>query len=69
MPEGVFAMVVLIVLITTVGGIYRKKYQSGSNVSEDALAQIQAELNELKKSVDEIKEYVADLYIQQHDQK
>jgi len=32
-------------------------------------AQIRDELNELKKSVAEVREYVTELYIQQHDQK
>lgn len=72
MPEivfvGAFIMVVAIVAINNVGGVLKKKFESGDNVSQDALMQIQADLNALKKSVDEMKEYLTDLYIQQHDE-
>ena len=69
MPEIVFVMIIAVVAITTVGGIMKKKYESGDSVNQNALVQIQADLNELKKSVDEMKEYLTDLYIQQHDEK
>ena len=75
MPEivfiGAFIMVVTIVAINNIGGVLKKKYQldSGDKVSQEALAQIQADLNALQKSVDEMKEYLTDLYIQQHDEK
>ena len=75
MPEivfiGAFIMVVTIVAINNIGGVLKKKYQldSRDKVSQEALAQIQADLNALQKSVDEMKEYLTDLYIQQHDEK
>ena len=61
--------IVVIVAIQTIGDIVKRKYQfdNRSDVSQDALAQIQADLNALQKSVDEMKEYLTDLYIQQHD--
>ncbi len=61
--------IVVIVAIQTVGDIVKRKYQfeNRSDVSQEALAQIQADLNALQKSVDEMKEYLTDLYIQQHD--
>jgi competence protein ComGC len=67
--EGVFLMIVLIVAITTIGDVVKKRYesQSGGATQED-LARIQADLNELKKRVTEIHEYVTDLYIQQNDE-
>ena len=73
MPElGAIAfMVIAIVAITTIGKIVKTKYQfeNRTEVSQEALAQIQADLNALQKSVDEMKEYLTDLYIQQHDEK
>ena len=66
---GVF--VVVIVAIQTIGDIVKRKYQfeNRTDVSQEALTQIQADLNALQKSVDEMKEYLTDLYIQQHDEK
>ncbi len=68
--ESILLMVVLIVAITTVGDIIKKRDAlAGSKTDRDELAQIQADLNELKKRVIEIQEYVTDLYIQQDNQK
>ena len=63
--------IVVIVAIKTIGDIVRRKYQfeNRTDVSQEALTQIQADINGLKKSVDEMKEYLTDLYIQQHDEK
>lgn len=63
--------VVVIVAIQTIGDIVKRKYQfeNRTDVSQEALTQIQANLNALQKSVDEMKEYLTDLYIQQHDEK
>ena len=69
MPELLVFMVIAIVLIITVGGVWKRKYEAGDEVSGDVLAQMQARLSELKKSVGEIKEYITDFYIQQHDEK
>ena len=62
-------MVVAIVAISTIGSIFKKRYDHKRNPNPETLAQIQADLNELKKHVAEIREYVTDLYIQQHDQR
>ncbi len=61
--------IVVIVAIQTIGDIVKRKYQfeNRTDVSQDSLTQIQADLNALQKSVDEMKEYLTDLYIQQHD--
>lgn len=61
--------IVIIVAIQTIGDIVKKKYESKNRneVSEEVLAQIQVDLNALQKSVNEMKEYLTDLYIQQHD--
>ena len=66
---GLFSVV--IVAIQTIGDIVKRKYQfeNRTEVSQEALVQIQADLNALQKSVDEMKEYLTDLYIQQHDEK
>lgn len=63
--------IVVIVAIQTIGDIVKRKYQfeNRTDVSHEALAQIQADLTILQKSVDEMKEYLTDLYIQQHDEK
>ncbi|MCE2394600.1 hypothetical protein J4G02_08450 [Candidatus Poribacteria bacterium] len=63
--------IVVIVAIQTIGDIVKRKYQfeNRTDVSQEALANIQADLNALQKSVDEMKEYLTDLYIQQHDEK
>ena len=66
---GVF--VVVIVAIQTIGDIVKRKYQfeNRTDVSQEAFTQIQADLNALQKSVDEMKEYLTDLYIQQHEKR
>ena len=66
---GVF--IVVIVAIQTIGDIVKRRYEyeNRTEVSQEAFAQIQADLNALQKSVDEMKEYLTDLYIQQHDEK
>ena len=63
--------IVVIVAIQTIGDIVKRKYQfeNRTDVDQEALTQIQADLNALQKSVDEMKEYLTDLYIQQHDEK
>ncbi len=63
--------IVVIVAIQTIGDIVKRKYQfeNRTDVSQEALVNIQADLNALQKSVDEMKEYLTDLYIQQHDEK
>ncbi len=63
--------IVVIVAIQTIGDIVKRKYQfeNRTDVGQDSLTQIQADLNALQKSVDEMKEYLTDLYIQQHDEK
>ena len=68
MPESLVFMIIAIVLITTIGGIFRQKYDTKGKAGGGDLAQIQADLEELKKNVAEMKEYLTDLYIQQHDQ-
>ena len=63
--------IVVIVAIQTIGDIVKRKYQfeNRTDVSQETLAKIQGDLNALQKSVDEMKEYLTDLYIQQHDEK
>ena len=63
--------IVVIVAIQTIGDIVKRKdqFENRTDVSQEALANIQADLNALQKSVDEMKEYLTDLYIQQHDDK
>ena len=62
---------VVIVAIQTIGDIVKRKYQfeNRTDVSQETLTQIQADLSALQKSVEEMKEYLTDLYIQQHDEK
>ena len=68
--NGFLFMLVLVVAIVTIGDIIKKRDALDSRKTDsDELAQIQADLNELKKRVVDIQEYVTDLYIQQHDHK
>ena len=55
--------------VKTIGDIFRKRVEHKGKASQNEQVQMQADINALKKSVDEMKEYLADLYIQQHDQK
>lgn len=66
---GVF--VIVIVAIRTIGGIAKRKYQfeNRTDFNQETLVGIQSDLNALQKSVAEMKEYLTDLYIQQHDDK
>ena len=73
---GLFIVVIVAIqtigdIVKTIGDIVKRKYQfeNRTEVSQEALAKIQADLNALQKSVDEMKEYLTDLYIQQHDEK
>ena len=63
--------IVVIVAIQTIGDIVKRKYQfeNRTDVSQETLTQIQADLSALQKSVEEMKEYLTDIYIQQHDEK
>ena len=66
--EGVFLMIVLIVAITTVGDVFKKRYEKqGTEANSEDLMEIRTDLSEVKKRVTEIQEYVTDLYIQQND--
>ncbi len=74
MPEfmvfvGIF--IIALVAINNISDIVKKRYEfeKRTQASPEALTQIQADLNALQKSVDEMKEYLTDLYIQQHDKR
>ena len=74
MPETIFFIglfIIVIVALNNISDIVKKKYQfdKGDKVSQEAIAQVQADLNALQKSVNEMKEYLTDLYIQQHDKR
>jgi uncharacterized membrane-anchored protein YhcB (DUF1043 family) len=55
-------------VIAVIGDIIRRRSEH-SKASRQNQTQIHVELNELKKRVDEMQEQIADLYIQQHEQK
>ena len=63
-----FGFTIVIMGFAVISDIIRKKHEH-KKVGRKESSQIQADLNELKKNVAEIREYVTDLYIQQHDQK
>lgn len=69
MPEELVFMIVAIVAICTIGSIFSKLFENKNRVSNSDMAEIRADLNDLKKNVEEMKEYITDLYIQQHDQR
>ena len=66
--QEAFGFTMSVLLIATVGDIIRKRIEHKSKASQNERARLQADLNDLKKSVDEMKEYFTDLYIQQHNQ-
>ena len=67
--EEAFGFTMSVLVIATVGDIIRKRIEGKGKASQNEQARLQADINGLKKHVDEMKEYLTDLYIQQHDQK
>ncbi len=67
--DEAIVVIVAIVMFVVINEIIRKRFDHKRGASQDTLTQMQADLNELRKSVAEIREYMIDLYIQQHDQK
>jgi hypothetical protein len=63
-----FGFSIVIMVIAVVSDTIRKGIES-KKVDKQATTQMQADLNELKKHVGEMREYLTDLYIQQHNQK
>lgn len=66
--QEAFGFTMSVLVIATVGDIIRKRVEHKSKASQNEQARLQADINDLKKHVDEMKEYLADLYIQQHNQ-
>lgn len=67
-PAEAFGFTMSVLVIATVGDIIRKRLEHKNRASQNEQARLQADFNDLKKSVDEMKEYLTDLYIQQHNQ-
>ena len=61
-----FGFTVVVVSIALIGDIIRKRLESQGKASPADQTQMQADINELKKRVDEMQEQIAELYIQQH---
>ena len=61
-----YTMIVLVVVV--VSDIIRKRIEYKGKASQNEQARLQADINNLKKNVDEMKEYLTDLYIQQDNQ-
>lgn len=57
-------MGVIVAITAILGNTFKNR-----GASKKELAQIHADLNELKKGLVEIREYITDMYIQQHDQR
>ena len=57
-----YTMTVLVVVI--VSDIIRKRIEHKNKASQNEQARLQADINDLTKSVAEMKEYLTDLYIQ-----
>ena len=57
-----------VLMIAIVSDIIRKRIEHKSKASQNEQTQLQADINDLKKNVDEMKEYLTDLYIQQDNQ-
>ncbi len=58
------AMGFVIAMTAVLGETFKNR-----GASKKELTQIHADLNELKKGLAEIREYITDMYIQQHDQR
>jgi len=67
--DDILVFTIAIVVIVVISEIIRKRFEHKGRVGQKEWTQMQANLNELRKSVAEIREYVVDLYIQQNDQK
>lgn len=67
--DQAFGFTLGVLVIVTIGDIIRKGVERKGKASRNEQVQMQADINALKESVDEMKEYLTDLYIQQHDQK
>ena len=66
--QEAFGFTVSILVIAIVSDIIRKRIEHKRKASQNEQARLQADLNDLKKNVDEMKEYLTDLYIQQDNQ-
>ena len=66
--QEAFGFTVSILVIAIVSDIIRKQIEYKRKASQNEQARLQADLNHLKKNVDEMKEYLTDLYIQQDNQ-
>ena len=64
-----FGFTMSVLVIVTIGDIIKKRIEGKGKASRNEQARLQADINGLRKHVDEMKEYLTDLYIQQHDEK
>lgn len=67
--EEAFGFTCAIIAIAVISDLIRRKIERKDKAGKADSVQMQADLNELKKGMSEIREYVTDLYIQQHDKK
>jgi len=67
--DEAFGFTCAIIAIAVISDLIRRKIERKDKAGKADSVQMQADLNELKKGMAEIREYVTDLYIQQHDKK
>ena len=68
--EGAFGFTFAIMAIAVISDLIRKKIEhKGKKAGKTDLVKIQTDLKELKKGMAELREYVTDIYIQQHEKK
>ena len=67
-PGETITILVFLGAIVAITAILGNTFKN-RGASKKELTQIHADLNELKKGLAEIREYITDMYIQQHDQR
>ena len=66
--QEAFGFTMSVLVLAIVSDIIRKRIEHKRKASQDEQARLQADINNLKKNVNEMKEYLTDLYIQQDNQ-
>ena len=66
--QEAFGFTMSVLVIAIVSDIIRKRIEYKRKASQNEQARLQADINDLKKNICEMKEYFTDIYIQQDNQ-
>ena len=66
--QEAFGFTISVLVIAIVSDIIRKRIEHKSKASQNEQTRLETDIRDLKKNVDELKEYLADLCIQQNNQ-